>query len=62
MFLTDQEERQRQILAAEMFYTLDYNTIRQWLNDQEDKDYKHDMKNRFNQLKELRRQEHGNHH
>ena len=61
MFLTDQQERERQILAAEMFLTLPNNTIRQWLQDQTDKDYKQDMKNRFNQLKELRRQEHGNH-
>ena len=61
MFLTDQQERERQILAAEMFLTLPNTTIRKWLQDQTDKDYKQDMKNRFNQLKELRRQEHGNH-
>lgn len=58
MFLTDQEERERQILAAEMFLTLDSRTIKKWLQAQEDRDYKQDMKNRFNQLRELRSLEH----
>lgn len=58
MFLTDQEERERQILAAEMFLTLDIRTIKKWLQAQEDRDYKQDMKNRFNQLRELRSLEH----
>lgn len=57
MFLTDQEERNRQILAAEMFLTLPPHTIKQWLNQQEDRDYKNDMRNRFNQLNEFIKQQ-----
>lgn len=57
MHLTDKEERQRQILAAEMFLTLTPAAIKQWLNQQQDKDYLNDMRNRFNQLRELTKQQ-----
>lgn len=51
MILTNHENEQRQILAAEMFLTMNSEAIKQWLTAQQDKEYKEDMRNRFNQLR-----------
>lgn len=56
--LTEPEKRQRESLAAEMFLTMTPKQINEWLTAQQDNDYRQDMRDRFNQLRELRNQQH----
>ena len=51
MILTNHENEQRAILVAEMFLTHNAATIKEWLEAQQDQEYKEDMRNRFNQLR-----------